>query len=140
MIDYFFRWANVAEARQDALLYGRHIGVTNDSPGARQWLQDHVLPNVRAWRPSQDVSDGNSPPTITHTYLTGFMAIVSLDHVDNALLNADALAFALDRDLAKRRGESPRPQFVLKNNVGAIIADLAVEPIFAGSDYPIGGY
>lgn len=140
MIDYFFRWNSVAEAKQDALALQRFLNQSSDSPSVRDWLGDHVLPGVKAWRPSQDTLDNNSPPQVVHNYIAGFMALVSLDYLDDTLLNASALQFALDRDAANHQGDSPRPPIVVKNNIGAIITDIAVSPIFAGSNYPIGGY
>lgn len=122
MIDYFFRWTNEAEARADALALAEFL--SSDSGAGRSWLRDHVLPNVQVWRPSQDVGG-------IHTYLTGWSAIVALNQPRDVLLNASALAFALNRD---------GPPYILKNNIGAIISDVACSPIFAGSHYPIGGY
>lgn len=131
MIDYFFKWTNQAAAKQDALMLADHLGI-EISPGVRDWLADHVLANVKAWRPSQDtIVDGRT----VHAYLPGWYAIVSLDRQVNILLNAAPLQFALDRD-ACNRGEP----FVIKNNIGAIIQDVGCEPVFAGSNYPIGGY
>jgi len=76
-----------------------------------------------------------SPAILTHTYLTGFFALVSVDRRLNFLLNASALQFALDRSRFKA-GQS----FVIKNNIGAVITDIGVSPMFAGCDYPIGGF
>jgi hypothetical protein len=121
-IDYFFRWANEAAANADATLLSNKFNLGNI------WSLDCVLPNVLAWRPSQDVGG-------VHTYLTTWHAIVSWPKPISVLLNASALAFALDRDAAKL-GQP----FVIQNNIGAVILDIAVSPIFAGSNYPIGGY
>lgn len=123
MIDYFFRWNSQADAKADALSLAEFLG-HEITPGVREWLRDKVLPDVKAWRPSQDLNG-------VHTYLTGWFAIVSLDIQANVLLNASALAFALDRD---------GPPYIIKNNIGAIITDVACQPIFAGSHYPLGGY
>ena len=129
MIDYFFHFTNEAEAKANALMLADHLG-TEITPGVRNWLTDHVLPNVRAWRVSQDVISG-TPPVTTHTYLSGWFAIVSLNRQVDILLNAAPLAFALDRD---------GPPYVIKNNIGALITDIGCEPVFAGSHYPLGGY
>lgn len=122
MIDYFFRWTDEAAARADAIAAAQHFGI--QGPGGWQWFRDHVLPDVKVWRPTQDVGG-------THTYLSGWSAIVSLDQQVQMLLNATALAFAMNRD---------GPPYVIKNNIGVIITDIACAPIFAGSHYPIGGY
>lgn len=123
MIDMFFRWSSEGAAKQDALALAEFLGV-EITPGVREWLRDHVLPNVKAWRPSQDV-DG------VHSYLTGWFAIVSLMQPRDVLLNASALSFALNRE---------GPPYIIRNNIGAVITDIACEPIFLGSHYPIGGY
>lgn len=122
MIDYFFRWANETEARIDALALAEFLSL--DLGFGRHWLQGHVLPNIQVWRPSQDVGG-------IHSYLTGWFAVVATAQPRDLLLNASALAFALNRN---------GPPYVLKNNIGAIITDVACSPIFAGSHYPIGGY
>lgn len=134
MIDYFFKWGSVGEAKQDALMLANHLGLSLVSPDNRNWLLDHVLPDVQVWRPSQDIVTV-SPATRTHVYLSGWSAIISIPQRAAILLNASALAFALDRDRCNA-GQS----FVIKNNIGAIITDIGVSPIFAGSKYPIGGF
>lgn len=126
-IDYFCRWDSEADAKADALMLADYLGV-EITPGVREWVRDRVLPNVKAWRPSQDVGG-------VHTYLTGWFAIISLKQQVPVLLNAAALAFCLDRD-ACNAGQP----FVIRNNIGAILQDVACEPIFAGSNYPVGGY
>ena len=125
MIDYFLRWNSEADAKNDAFALIQKFG-SLDGNGILQWARGHVLPDVKAWRPSQD---GGSPPV--HNYLSGWFAIVALDRRADVLLNASALAFALDRD---------GPPYIIKNNIGAIITDVACEPIFAGSHYPMGGF
>lgn len=126
MYDYFCRWPTSSAAQADAFSAAQHFGVQVNSDWI--WAQDHVLPNVKAWRPSQDVI---SSGVVTHSYLTGWFAIVSLNRQVNILLNSSQLAFCLNRD---------GPPYIIKNNIGAVISDVACEPIFAGSHYPIGGY
>lgn len=112
-----------------------HISVGRSiSPDTQIWLNDHVITNVNVWRPSQDIVTV-SPATRTHVYLTGYYAIVAWPRLVNVLLNASALAFCLDRDAAN----AGQP-FVIKNNIGAVITDIGVSPVFAGSNYPIGGF
>lgn len=125
MIDYFFRWNSQADARADAIALAQRFGAL-DQYGILQWARDHVLPDVKAWRPSQD---SGSPRA--HVYLPGWFAIVSIDRQIDILLNASALAFALNRE---------GPPYIIRNNIGSLITDVACEPIFAGSHYPIGGY
>lgn len=132
-IDYFFRWASEADAKQDALMLADYLNVDPQNPTVRDWARDRTLPNVKAWRVSQDVH--NPDGTVTHTYLAGWFAIISIPRQVTVLLNASALAFCLDRD-ACLVGQP----FVIRNNIGAVITDVGCEPIFAGSKYPIGGY
>jgi hypothetical protein len=138
-IDYFFRWANTAEAKADVLMLADHLGPASNT-GVRDWMYDHVLPNVKAWRPSQDtfantIINGITIQTVTHNYLSGWFAIIAANKQVPVLLNASALGFALDRD-ACNEGKP----FVIKNNIGAVIKDVAVEPVFAGSNYPMGNF
>lgn len=126
MIDYFFRWATSSEARADAFAAAQHFGL-NTAQGW-QWALDHVIPNVQAWRPSQDITSSTG---VIHNYQAGWFAIASLNNQVQVLLNSSQLAFALNRD---------GPPYVIRNNIGAIISDIAVSPVFAGSHYPIGGY
>ncbi len=133
-IDYFCRWASKDEAKQDALRLRQYFGVdasggtaADGSAIVRDWYMHQFLPDVKAWRPSQDIG---APPNVVHTYLTGWFGILSLDHIENVIINDNSLAFALNRD---------GPPYVIKNTIGAVINDLAVSPIFAGSHYPLGG-
>jgi hypothetical protein len=121
MIDYFFKWSDETAAKSDALALANFLNVTSSS--IKDWAQDKVLANLQAWRPSQDVAG-------VHTFLTGWFAIVALPTQVPVFLNATALQFALDRD---------GPPYIIKNNIGVVITDVAVSPIFAGSHYPIGG-
>lgn len=127
MIDYFFKWNSQAEAKADALMLADHLSAPS-SLGVRGWTRDHVLPDVTAWRPSQDIT---SSGIVIHSYQAGWFAIVSLRNQIPLLLNSSQLAFALNRD---------GPPYIIKNNIGVIISDIAVAPVFAGSHYPIGGY
>ncbi len=97
-----------------------------------------MLPNVQAWRPSQDSTtltvstiDGSTTHTVTHTYLTGWFAIVATNNPVGVLDVSTNLAFCLNRD---------GPPYVRINNIGAVITDVGCQPIFAGSHYPLGGY
>jgi hypothetical protein len=123
-IDYFCRWSSEDAAKQDAGRLNQYFGL----PLTAGWSLYQFLPDVKAWRVSQDVH--NPDGTVTHTYLAGWFGILSLDHMENVILNDNSLAFALNRD---------GPPYVIKNNIGAVINDVAVSPIFAGSHYPMGG-
>ncbi len=131
MIDFFMRYADEAAAKADAILLSEDAGLTP----SKEWRRSNVIPDVKAWRPSQDVYSGSPPTFDHHVYLSGWYALVSTKGPNQTLMNAAALAFALDRDAAN----AGRP-FVVKNNIGPVIQDIGVSPIFAGSNYPIGGY
>lgn len=122
MYDYFLRFATEADAITAAT--GSVLGQF-DVQNAWQWNTHFVLPNVQAWRISQDNTDG------THNYLTGWMCLVATRNVNAQLANDPSLQFALDRD---------GPPYVVKNNIGAVLQDVGVQPIFCGSHYPVGGY
>jgi hypothetical protein len=97
------------------------------APSSRIALHQ-FLPNVKAWRPSLDVT--NPDGSVTHTYIAGWLGILALDHIETVIINDNSLAFALDRN---------GPPYVIKNNIGSVITDIAVSPVFAGSHYPLGG-
>jgi hypothetical protein len=127
--DFFCKWATEADAKADAVMVANQLGVTP----SKDWMLDHTLPNVQVWRPSQDVH--NPDGTVTHNYLTGWFAIVSVKTQLPELMSLAATQFVLDRD-ACTAGQP----FVILNNIGAVIRDVAVSPIFAGSTYPMGGF
>lgn len=124
MVDYAFKFANETTAKADAtMLAGPFNGLG--------WLLDHVVA-VQVWRPSQDDVAG------VHTFLVGFFVVVSIDTPSPipALFNHAALQFALNRT-AREGGQA----FVLKNNIGGIITDIAAQPLFEMSNpYPMGGF
>jgi hypothetical protein len=130
MIDFFLKYTNEAEAIADSYALAEAAGFHKLDD---YWLEDHTLPDVKAWRPSQDTLDGQG--RAVHHYLTGYYILVALRRRNQTLLNAAALAFALDRDACNAGNP-----FVVKNNIGAVLQDIGVSPIFAGSNYPIGGY
>jgi hypothetical protein len=130
MIDYFCKWNSEQAAKQDAIRLRNYFG-TDGGTLIKDWYLHQFIPNALAWRPSQDVT--NPDGTITHTYLTGWFGILALDYVENVIINDNSLAFALNRD-----GGQGVP-YVIKNNIGGIINDVAVAPVFAGSHYPLGG-
>jgi hypothetical protein len=130
MIDFFLKYANEAEAIADSYALAEAAGFHKLDD---YWLEDHTLPDVKAWRPSQDTLDGEG--RTVHHYLTGYYILVALRWRNPTLLGAAALAFALDREDCN----AGRP-FIVRNNIGAVLQDIGVSPIFAGSKYPIGGY
>jgi hypothetical protein len=60
--------------------------------------------------------------------ITGWMRLPPLH-------NDEALEFTLVRDECV----AGRP-FVVRKNIGALITDVQVSPVFLGSTYPVGGF
>ncbi len=133
-IDYFAKWASEAEAKQDAMRLRQYFGSDGGSI-VKDWYLHQFLPNVKVWRPSQDVH--NPDGTVTHTYLAGWFGILSLDHIENVILNDNSIAFVLNRD--GNPSSVPAVPYIIKNNIGTVINDIAVSPVFLGSHYPLGG-
>ena len=137
-IDYFFKFNDEADAIADAVKYKRLGRYDNSSPPVWSWDRDYVIPDIKAWRPSQD---GGSPPA--HNYLNGWFCIVAWEKPAQLLMMHPNLQFALNRFWNKDWAASSPPapkNLVVKNNIGAIINDVAVSNVFAGSDYPVGGF
>lgn len=133
MLDYGFAFTNQAQAVAAAEMLAGHyqLGVG--------WMQDHVIPGMQCWRPSQDTTSG-SPPVTTHNFLTGFYVLVSVDNGTATpipiLANAGSLKFILNR--TAREAGMP---FVVKNNIGAVLADLGCQPMYQSPNpYPVGGF
>jgi hypothetical protein len=132
MYDFFFKWATEEEAWADRQRLAEYLGIDDN---ATSWNQSTMLPNVKAWRPSQDTTSG-TPPRVIHTYLAGWFAIIATPKKAQILLNDGNLQFCIDRDA----WIAQKPPYVIKNNIGAVIQDVACQPIFAGSNYPTDGY
>lgn len=139
MIDYFCRWATIADAKADAARLRKYLGddtVVGSPPQWQRWYLNHFIPDIKAWRISQDVMVG-SPPTVQHTYLPGWFGLLALDQAIPALYNDAACQFCLNREF--NLNTSPPTPIVVKNNIGAVLQDVGVAPVFAGSHYPLGG-
>jgi hypothetical protein len=142
--DYAYAFASEAAAVADATMLAGHYNATVDLDTGLPigWLMDHVLPGIKCWEPSQDVTTVNPDPppaTITtHTYLTGYYVLVSVASAAPipALANDANLKFILDRT-KREAGQA----FVVKNNIGATLSNLGCQPVFESSNpYPIGGF
>ena len=90
MIDAFCKWQTEADAKADAVMLANQFGISFNN-----WRTDHVLPNVKVWRPSQDTG---TPPNMVHNYLAGWFAIVSIRNQVPELMSLAATQFVLDRD------------------------------------------
>jgi hypothetical protein len=127
MIDHFCRWNSEAAAKQDAMRLRQYFG-SDGGTIIKDWYLHQFLPNVQAWRVSQDFHD--TAGNLEHVYLTGWMGILALDQAEPIILTDSCCAFALDRN---------GPPYIVKNNIGTVLTDVGVSPIFAGSHYPLGG-
>lgn len=128
MIDHVMLYATEAAAKADKERLEEAGGIS----ATDQWQLNQSIPDIRLWQPSKDtVMDGK----VVHTYLKGFYLMISLSHVEPLLRDTPSIFFILDRDAASR-GEP----FVVFNDIGAMISDIAFEPSFAGSKYPVGGW
>jgi hypothetical protein len=124
MIDALVKFADLATAQADPVVQ-QHMDALHTL-----FRADYVLADVKVWRASQDV--GN-----VHTFLTGWFVLISLPSLTPAaiaLRDHAALQVCIDADKAKLR----QAGMVLKSNVGGILQDVRMGPIFAGRDYPFG--
>jgi hypothetical protein len=134
MIDYLFSYPDAGAAKRayDALCTALGLPVGDD------YRRQSTIDNVKVWRPSDDTTEmvGDPPTTrVVHTYLQGYWVLIAADKAEPVLADDMALEFALDRD-ACNAGQP----FIVGNNIGEEINDIAFEPMFAGSNYPVGGY
>lgn len=140
MLDYGFAFTNQAQAIAAAEMLAGHyqLGVG--------WMQDHVIPGMQCWRPSQDTTSG-SPPVTTHNFLAGYYVLVSVDNGTATpipiLANAASLKFILNRT-ARETIDAGHPNgypFVVSNKIGAVLADLGCQPMYQSPNpYPVGGF
>ena len=134
MVDYLFSYNNAgsAKAAYDALCTALGLPVSAD------YRRQSTIDNVKVWMPSEDTTEmAGDPPTarVVHEYLQGYWILIAADKAEAVLADDMAMEFALDRD-ACNAGQP----FIVGNNIGDEINDLAFEPVFAGSNYPVGGY
>ena len=108
--------------------------VDADGDGLRHFLPNHVIENVKVWRASQDVGG-------VHTYLAGWFCLISLPSEQAAKLaplqNHPAVTVVINRDKAN----AGQVGAIIRSTVSnAILQDLRMSPVFAGSDYPWGAW
>jgi hypothetical protein len=124
MIDYFVKYASLAAAKADPLVQAHMDQLQTIFDESR------VLINPVVWRASQDVNG-------VHTPLTGFYLVISLPNLVPALRDAASVQVVIDREKANAR----QPGAVIKSNLTtAVLQDIRFEPVFAGCDYPFGGW
>lgn len=118
--DYVLRFADTATARVDAQAM-RHYLVTDTIP---DWDHSHAM-QVQVRRISTGVP------------IAGFFVLISLDHAEPLLLNHTALQVAINRD----KCNAHQSGCMIRSTLGAtILQDMMISPVFAGSNFPWGGF
>lgn len=134
MIDGIFKFTDLTAAKSDPYVQS-HMDQLHTL-----FMADRVIPGLQVWRASQDVigTDAQGFPMVTHTFLTGWFVLVSVNRpIPSGLANHPALQVGIDVDLANSR----TPGMILKNNIGgAILQDIRFSPVFAGRDFPWGNW
>jgi hypothetical protein len=128
--DCIFKWDTVIDARADVKMLAHSI---LDDQGVRQFVQDHVISNIKVWRASQDTVD-ISGDTL-HNYLPGFFALISVDHRIPVLENDPALQVCVNRD---KMNAGQTPYLFLSSYSAAILKDIRFAPIYMGANFPFG--
>ena len=129
--DAILRWDSAAEAKADAIALAHS---DPDELNVRQWMLDHVIPNVKVWRASQDTVDGGG--NVTHNYLPGYYVLISATHRIPALEATGAIQLVINRDKMNAREAG----FVVRSTVApSVLQDIRFEPVFCGMDMPWGG-
>jgi hypothetical protein len=128
MIDHVMLYATEAGAKADKVRLSDALGI----PATDTWQLNQSIPDIRLWQPSKDTVVNDN---VVHTYLKGFFLLLSLNRVEPLLRDAPSIFFILDRDAASRGAP-----FVVFNDIGDMISDIAFAPAFAGSNYPLGGW
>lgn len=131
MIDSILNFASAQAAKDDPVLAAHMDQLL-------AWRGSYVIPNLKVWRVSQDVSGTvNGEPFVRHVYIPGWSLLIALPNAASALLNHANLRVTIDRDRAiARRGG----QIIKANVTNTIMQDTRFEPIFMGADYPWGAW
>lgn len=134
--DCIMMWDTKAAALADAVAILSNTSL--DAQGARDWLRDHVIPDLQVWRNSLDTTttDAQGNTIVVHSYIAKYFALISLTHRVAAIESDPALVLALDRDKMNAR----QAGFVLFSAYSnAILQDIRFQPVFLGMDVPWGG-
>lgn len=133
-IDAILKFTDLATALVDPIVQ-QHV--STDAQGNPIFAGDHVIPDLKVWRNSQDTTQtvtgpgGQQYQQTVHNYLTGYYALISMPRVVLSLRDHSALQVVITRD----------NNTVLKRNVTfALLNDLRFEPIYAGCNYPWGAW
>jgi hypothetical protein len=129
MIDHLMTFANEEAAKADPVV-GSYFA-------NGEWKSDICVPGVFVWAPASNTigtdPNGNSY-VVRRAYDANWRVIIAKAVPDASLLSLPSCHLVADREAAT----AGRP-FILQSILGeAQLAELALEPMFAGSSYPFG--
>jgi hypothetical protein len=129
MIDHLMTFANEEAAKADPVV-GSYFA-------NGEWKSDICVPGVFVWAPASNTigtdPNGNSY-VVRRAYDANWRVIIAKAAPDASLLSLPSCHLVADREAAA----AGRP-FILQSILGeAQLAELALEPMFAGSSYPFG--
>jgi hypothetical protein len=129
MIDHLMTFANEEAAKADPVV-GSYFA-------NGEWKSDICVPGVFVWAPASNTigtdPNGNSY-VVRRAYDGNWRVIIAKAAPDASLLSLPSCHLVADREAAA----AGRP-FILQSILGeAQLAELALEPMFAGSSYPFG--
>jgi hypothetical protein len=129
MIDHLMTFANEEAAKADPVV-GSYFA-------NGEWKSDICVPGVFVWAPASNTigtdPNGNSY-VVRRAYDANWRVIIAKAAPDPSLLSLPSCHLVADREAAA----AGRP-FILQSILGeAQLAELALEPMFAGSSYPFG--
>jgi hypothetical protein len=129
MIDHLMTFANEEAAKADPVV-GSYFA-------NGEWKSDICVPGVFVWAPASNTigtdPNGNSY-VVRRAYDANWRVIIAKAAPDASLLSLPSCHLVADREAAT----AGRP-FILQSILGeAQLAELALEPMFAGSSYPFG--
>jgi hypothetical protein len=129
MIDHLMTFANEEAAKADPVV-GSYFA-------NGEWKSDICVPGVFVWAPASNTigTDPNGYSYIVRrAYDANWRVIIAKAAPDASLLSLPSCHLVADREAAT----AGRP-FILQSILGeAQLAELALEPMFAGSSYPFG--
>lgn len=135
-IDAIVKFTDLATALTDPVVQ-QHA--SRDAQGNLVFQNDHVIADIKVWRVSQDVNgattgpDGQTIPTVTHTFLSGYFALISLPQIIPALRDHPAIQVVINRDA----------NTIIRRGIGinlALLNDMCFAPIYMGCTYPWGAW
>lgn len=129
MIDHLMTFASEADARDDPVVGTYFVD--------GQWRSDICVAGVFVWMPASNTigTDPNGTPyVVRQSYDANWRVIIAKAAPDPSLTSLSSCHLVADRE-----GAAAGRPFILQSILSeAALADLALEPMFAGSNYPFG--